>query len=61
MEHKNFFEGDDLAHVLTLIHDGRIDDAICACLRVDMSDEEINEFINLSNEKIDELLEEVGI
>ena len=61
MEHKNFFEGDDLAHVLTLIRDGQIDDAMVACYRVDMSDEEIDEFINLSDEKIDELLEEVGI
>jgi hypothetical protein len=50
MEHKNFFEGDDLTHVLTLIHDGQIDDAICACLRVDMSDEEIDEF--LANEGV---------
>ena len=50
MEHENFFEGDDLAHVLTLIRDGQIDDAICACLRVDMSDKEIDEF--LANEGV---------
>ena len=38
--------GEYLIDVSASIHDGQIDDAICACIRVGMSDEEIDEFLD---------------
>jgi len=45
-----WYARDDIAEYLidvsASIQDGQIDDAICACIRVGMSDEEIDEFLD---------------
>jgi hypothetical protein len=35
-----------LIDVSASVQDGQIDDAICACIRIGMSDEEIDEFLD---------------
>lgn len=40
--------GELLIHASHLVEDGQIDDAISACLSVDMSDEEIDEFLSMN-------------
>jgi len=45
-----YMEGEvseQLIHASHLVEDGQIDDAICACLSVGMSDEEIDEFLSV--------------
>ena len=39
--------GEYLIHAGYLVEDGQIDDAIAGCLRVGMSDEEIDEFLEI--------------
>ena len=46
--------GEYLIHARYLVEDGQIDDAICACLSVGMSDEEIDEFLDLLKELYNE-------